>query len=278
MLEKSGDLIPVKPEAVFIPWTKRKSQVLNYLHRGIVYFETHVYDTNVGDISPLSAYFNPERWTVNDLNHKFGIQPQNSEPCPDVTESNVEVLNPKTGQKLEVRSLCPRLLIYPLKYEDERRQPLSSPEPGSSCSTGERGSSPNDPTTSFRRSSNEALNQFMDLDDGFSLFKTEISQEKPANVLASNDPSSGFASALSNMANHLQSYSLFVDEPLTSKAPTTALCFHSAMDYGIDWSTGDEPSEPLSSPETSLAKFEASLYQFSDFDYDRLMYVQETLV
>lgn len=109
---------------------------------------------------------------MNDLNHKFGIQPQNSEPCPDVSESNVEVLNPKTGQKLEVRSLCPRLLIYPLKYEDERRQ-QSSPEPGSSSSTGDRGSSPND-ATSLRRSSNETLNQFIDLDEGFSLFKTEV--------------------------------------------------------------------------------------------------------
>merc|ERR1712066_102767 len=77
MLDKTGDLIPVRSEAVNIPWTKRKSQVLNFIHRGMVKFETHVYDTNVGDISPLSSYFNPQRWTVKDLNEKFGIQTQN---------------------------------------------------------------------------------------------------------------------------------------------------------------------------------------------------------
>lgn len=97
--------------------------------------------------------------------------------------------------------------------------------------------------------------------------------------MMTNNASSGFASALSNMANHLQGYNLFMDEPLLStRAPSTALCFHSTADNAIDWSTGDEPNDLLSSPETSLAKFEASLYQFSDFDYDRPMYVQETLV
>lgn len=124
MLEKSGDLIPVKYEAVYIPWTKRKSQVLNFLHRGLVNFQTHVYDTNVGDISPLCVYFNPERWTVEDLNNKFGIQPQNSEPHPEKAEVNIEITHPKTGEKLEVRSLCPRLLIYP-----ERHSPAPGPAP-----------------------------------------------------------------------------------------------------------------------------------------------------
>merc|ERR1712037_887964 len=79
MLDKTGDLIPVRYEAVNIPWTKRKSQVLNFIHRGTVRFETQVYDTNVGDISPLSSYFNPQRWTVRDLNEKFGIQTQTPE-------------------------------------------------------------------------------------------------------------------------------------------------------------------------------------------------------
>ena len=138
MLERSGDLIPVKPEAVYIPWTRRKAQVLSLLHRGKVdflvreidkkntchhglrvkqprglfprvfilsqttcfyhvsclmqlcqmcsfyqnhvfnfhvpfCFQTHVYDTNVGDISPLYVYFNPCRWTVEDLNEKFAL-------------------------------------------------------------------------------------------------------------------------------------------------------------------------------------------------------------
>jgi hypothetical protein len=43
-------------------------------------FQTQVYDTNVGDISSLASYFNPQRWTVVDLNERFGIQPQNAEP------------------------------------------------------------------------------------------------------------------------------------------------------------------------------------------------------
>jgi len=38
MLLESGDLIPVKRAAVDIPWTRRKSQIQNYLHRGPVEF------------------------------------------------------------------------------------------------------------------------------------------------------------------------------------------------------------------------------------------------
>lgn len=45
---------------------------MNFLHRGSVNFDTMVYDTNVGDISPLSTYFNPQKWTIGDLNEKFG--------------------------------------------------------------------------------------------------------------------------------------------------------------------------------------------------------------
>jgi hypothetical protein len=33
-----------------------------------------VYDSNVGDIAPLSTYYNPFHWTVADLN-KFGMNP-----------------------------------------------------------------------------------------------------------------------------------------------------------------------------------------------------------
>ncbi len=39
MLVRSGDLIPVMDSAARIPWTKRKSHVLNYLHRGPVNFQ-----------------------------------------------------------------------------------------------------------------------------------------------------------------------------------------------------------------------------------------------
>lgn len=74
MLINPGDLIPVRPEAIHVPWTKRKSTILNFLHRGQVTFRTYVYDTNVGDISPLSTYFNPKRWSDEDLNNKFGVK------------------------------------------------------------------------------------------------------------------------------------------------------------------------------------------------------------
>ena len=48
-----------------------------------------MYDTNVGDISPLSSYFNPQRWTVRDLNEKFGIQTQTPELSVGVDGASV---------------------------------------------------------------------------------------------------------------------------------------------------------------------------------------------
>jgi len=118
MLVKAGDLIPVRPEAAAIPWTKRKSQVLNHLHRGPVSFQTFVYDTNVGDISTLAAYFNPSRWSEYDLNHKFGIQPQNSGPTEVSREAMREAKNSS-----KTHSICPRLLIYPEKAVDDKPNP-----------------------------------------------------------------------------------------------------------------------------------------------------------
>ncbi len=50
MLLESGDLIPVKRAAVDIPWTRRKSQIQNYLHRGPVEF-TVIYYLNL-EIKP----------------------------------------------------------------------------------------------------------------------------------------------------------------------------------------------------------------------------------
>jgi len=99
MLLTQGDLIPVEPQATSIPWTKRKSQILNFLHRGKVDFSTLVYDTNVGDISAISTYFNPERVSVQDLNTKFGQHPS-SNPEKDEKKDGVD------GRK-------PRLLLYP---------------------------------------------------------------------------------------------------------------------------------------------------------------------
>lgn len=91
MLLESGDLIPVLPEAVDIPWTRRKAQIMNFLHRGAVNFRTLVYDSNVGDIAPLSTYFNPGKWTVMDLNQKFGQVADSVTDSKSETASNVSL-------------------------------------------------------------------------------------------------------------------------------------------------------------------------------------------
>jgi len=103
MLERPGDLIPVKPTAATIPWTRRRSQILNFLHRGPVTFSTLVYDTNVGDISSLASYFNEERISVDELNSRFGHNPFGG-------ETNLLDDAPKIGNESVV---MPRLLLYP---------------------------------------------------------------------------------------------------------------------------------------------------------------------
>lgn len=102
MLITPGDLIPVQPEATIIPWTRRKSQILNFLHRGPVTFKTLVYDTNVGDISSLATYFNPERVSVKDLNSRFGQHPSSGD--------NSKEEDVKVGSENVIK---PRLLLYP---------------------------------------------------------------------------------------------------------------------------------------------------------------------
>jgi len=102
MLETPGDLIPVIPAASGIPWSRRRSQILSYLQRGPVKFTTLVYDTNVGDITPISSYFNPERISVKELNSKFGQYPNNHGTHP-IGEKRI-------GHKSIVK---PRLLLYP---------------------------------------------------------------------------------------------------------------------------------------------------------------------
>jgi len=103
MLERPGDLIPVLPNAVTIPWTRRRSQILNYLHRGPVTFNTLVYDTNVGDISSLATYFNPDRISERELNLRFGHYPTTGEKHESPPKRS-------GGADVAVR---PRLLLYP---------------------------------------------------------------------------------------------------------------------------------------------------------------------
>jgi len=66
-------------------------------------FSTLVYDTNVGDISALSTYFNPERVSVKDLNSRFGQHPSSS--GEDSRDEDVKVGADNV--------LKPRLLLYP---------------------------------------------------------------------------------------------------------------------------------------------------------------------
>jgi hypothetical protein len=104
MLERPGDLIPVLPNAISIPWTRRRSQILNFLHRGPVTFETLVYDTNVGDISALATYFNPDRISERELNLRFGHYPASG------TEKHASPRKIGAGGESIV---MPRLLLYP---------------------------------------------------------------------------------------------------------------------------------------------------------------------
>jgi len=183
MLEKTGDLIPVRHEAVNIPWTKRKSQVLNFIHRGTVRFETQVYDTNVGDISPLSSYFNPQRWTVRDLNEKFGIQTQTPElsvgvdatsPVPqgdeNISEADTDLIaeedsliDDKTG--LPMRCLLPRLLIYPEK-EPSRVAEILVSCPSIASTGSSRTPSPPTDVQAFYHDSNSGTSCMSNLETG----------------------------------------------------------------------------------------------------------------
>ena len=117
MLIESGDLIPVLRDAVEIPWTKRKSQILGYLFRGPVTFKTHVYDTNVGDIAPLSTYFNPDKWTEKDLNSKFGSRATVEDISAAATNSQGPNTTSASGTKAKSASLKPRLMVIPSSEE-----------------------------------------------------------------------------------------------------------------------------------------------------------------
>jgi len=119
MLDTPGDLIPVVAAASSIPWTRRRSQILNFLHRGPVSFSTLVYDTNVGDISPLSSYFNPQRISEKDLNSKFGQYPTNGGVHPDDVK--------RIGSEAVV---MPRLLLYPLHQPPSVPVQPQQPEQG----------------------------------------------------------------------------------------------------------------------------------------------------
>jgi len=51
-------LVPVQPEAALLSHGQRRAHYMDFLYRGPVDFDTLVFDTSVGDISPLECYFN----------------------------------------------------------------------------------------------------------------------------------------------------------------------------------------------------------------------------
>lgn len=113
MLLESGDLIPVLSHAVEIPWTKRKNQIMAFLYRGKVTFQTMVYDSNVGDISPLSTYFNPRKWTVEDLNQRFGqvYDDENYQPSGFIPLSTTLTVSSDSNEN-KSSALTPRLILF----------------------------------------------------------------------------------------------------------------------------------------------------------------------
>jgi len=128
MLLESGDLIPVLSHAVEIPWTRRKNQIMGFLYRGRVTFQTMVYDSNVGDISPLSTYFNPRKWTVEDLNQKFGQiyvdEDYRYESSAYITTNCPEpanAVNPDFRNDVKCAALTPRLILFTEKKTSEHR-------------------------------------------------------------------------------------------------------------------------------------------------------------
>jgi len=135
----------VLPNATSIPWTRRRSQILNFLHRGPVTFNTLVYDTNVGDISSLATYFNPDRISERELNLRFGHSPNSSEDeknaCPQ-----------KIGDELVVK---PRLLLYPdhnlnssqVKVQRTLNWVLTQDQDNSDSRTGSGHTTPSEPQT-----------------------------------------------------------------------------------------------------------------------------------
>merc|ERR1711915_1139441 len=62
---------------------------------------------NVGDISPLSSYFNPQRISEKELNSKFGQYPNNEGVHADVKRIGSEAV------------LMPRLLLYPTCHGEQ---------------------------------------------------------------------------------------------------------------------------------------------------------------
>ena len=75
---------------------------------------SYVYDTNVGDIAPLTTYFNPNVWSDTDLNNKFGQRVS----LQDAAEAEKHVFrffsrSEEDDDDCNGASLQPKLIIFP---------------------------------------------------------------------------------------------------------------------------------------------------------------------
>ena len=98
---KGADLIPVVADFKNITSLKlKKSSWMNYIQRGPVTYTTLVFDRNIGDTMSLINYFNPDFFTEQELNNRFGVYP-NSDGKHDLVKKNGG--NP----------MMPRILLFP---------------------------------------------------------------------------------------------------------------------------------------------------------------------
>ena len=98
---KGADLVPVVADFKNITSLKlKKSSWMNYIQRGPVTYTTLVFDRNIGDTMSLINYFNPEFFTEQELNKRFGVYP-NSDGKHD------------WAKKFGYKSKAPRILLFP---------------------------------------------------------------------------------------------------------------------------------------------------------------------
>merc|ERR1739843_5578 len=117
------------------------AQILNFLHRSPVTFSTMVYDTNVGDISSLATYFNPDRISERELNIRFGVYPSSGEKHASPKKDDESLVKPRILLYPESKPNVPqtqfktqRIMNWVLSQESDRNSSgesgKSSPEPG----------------------------------------------------------------------------------------------------------------------------------------------------
>ena len=98
---KYVELIPVVPEIKTISSPNlRRSSWRNFIQRGPVTYNTLVIDKFLRDVLIVINYFNPEFYTEQEINDRFGIYP-NSDGKHDWVK------------KFGYKSKAPRILLFP---------------------------------------------------------------------------------------------------------------------------------------------------------------------